>query len=117
MNQGELVEALRTFAEERDWGQFHTPKNLVMALTGEAGELAEIFQWLTPEESAAVMRDGPTAERVRDELADVYGYLLRLADVIGVSLDDALTHKMEKNAARYTVDAARGNARKAPHGE
>ena len=115
MDQSELTSALRKFADERDWEQFHTPKNLVMALTGEAGELAEVFQWLTPAESASVMDDAAAAERVRDELADIYGYLLRLADVLGVSLDEALQQKMEKNAARYTIDASRGNARKAPH--
>jgi dCTP diphosphatase len=98
-----LQDQLRQFAAERDWEQFHTPKNLVMALTGEAGELTEIFQWLTPEESAAVMADPGRATAVRDELADVLAYLLRLADVLGVDIEQALTDKMVKNAVKYPV--------------
>ena len=96
-----LQDRLREFAAQRDWEQFHTPKNLVMALTGEVGELNEIFQWLTPEESAAVMADPARATAVRDELADVLAYLLRLADVLGVDIDQALTDKMVKNSAKY----------------
>ena len=105
---------LRDFAGERDWEPFHTPKNLVMALVGEVGELAEIFQWLTPGEASRVMLDQSEAEHVHDELADVLAYLLRLADVLGVDLEAALTAKMIKNARKYPADAARGNAKKAP---
>ena len=79
--------ALRQFAHDRDWDQFHTPKNLAMALSGEVGELLAIFQWLTPEESTAIMGTGK-AQHVRDELADVLIYTLRLADVLDV--DDIL---------------------------
>jgi len=92
---------LREFAAERDWEPFHTPKNLAMALSGEAGELTEIFQWLTPAESSAVMTDPAQAVQVRDEIADVFAYLLRLADVLGVDLETALTEKMVKNAVKY----------------
>jgi NTP pyrophosphatase (non-canonical NTP hydrolase) len=81
----ELQLRIREFARERDWEQFHTPKNLAMALSGEVGELVEIFQWLTPEEAAAVM-ESPRAGDVEDELADVVIYLLRLADVLGERL-------------------------------
>ncbi len=107
-----LREQLREFAAERDWGQFHTPKNLVMALTGEVGELAELFQWLTPAESAGIMADQVRATQVRDEIADVLAYLLMLADVLGVDAERALTDKMIKNAAKYPVQASRSKAAK-----
>jgi len=81
---------LQQFAVERDWEQFHTPKNLVMALAGEVGELMELFQWLTPEESLRIMSSVRRAAQVRDEIADVFGYVLRLADVLGIDLEDAL---------------------------
>ncbi len=103
---------LRDFAAERDWEQFHTPKNLVMALTGEVGELSELFQWRTEQESAQVMADPELAEAVRDEIADVLAYLLRLADVLGVDPESALIAKIAKNAAKYPVDAARSVATK-----
>jgi NTP pyrophosphatase (non-canonical NTP hydrolase) len=108
-----LRDHLRAFAAARDWEQFHTPKNLVMALSGEVGELTEIFQWLTPEESATVItRSSARAEHVREELADIFGYLLRLADVLDVDLVSALASKIEANARRYPVDQSRGSARK-----
>lgn len=97
----DLQGQLREFAAERDWEHFHSPKNLVMALVGEVGELTELFQWLTPEESARVMDDPAAAGNVRDELADVLAYLLRLSDVLGVDLEQALTAKIIKNAAKY----------------
>src|SRR5258708_39314710 len=105
-----LQRQLRDFAVERDWEQFHTPKNLVMALAGEVGELMEIFQWLTPAQSADIMADPAQAAGVRDEVADVFAYLLRLSDVLGVDLAAALTDKMAKNAVKYPVDTARGVA-------
>ncbi|SFQ72866.1 NTP pyrophosphatase, house-cleaning of non-canonical NTPs [Amycolatopsis arida] len=82
--------ALAEFVVRRDWQQFHTPKNLAMALAGEAGELLELFQWLTPEQAAQIMHTPEQAERVRHELADVLSYLLRLADVLEVDLAAAL---------------------------
>jgi dCTP diphosphatase len=100
----DLQQQLREFAAERDWEPFHSPKNLVMALAGEVGELTELFQWLTPEESARVMADEERAGSVRDELADVLAYLLRLADVLAVDIEEALAAKMIKNAAKYPVD-------------
>lgn len=89
------------FAETRDWGRYHTPKNLAMALTAEASELAEIFQWLTPEESAEVMSDPDKAFRVRDEVADVLAYLLQLAGACGVDVLQALAEKIERNEVRF----------------
>ncbi|KWW99816.1 nucleotide pyrophosphohydrolase [Carbonactinospora thermoautotrophica] len=109
----ELQRRLREFADARDWHQFHTPKNLVMALSGEAGELTEIFQWLTPEQSATVMADPGMAARVRDEAADVFAYLLRLADVLGIDLAAALADKIRRNEERYPVERSRGRADKA----
>lgn len=108
----ELTEALRTFAAEREWQPYHTPKNLIMALTGELGELAEIFQWLEPDQCVVAMADSATRKHIEEELADVFGYLLRLADVLGVSLSDALVAKMESNASRYSIERSRGNALK-----
>ena len=105
-----LQRQLRDFAAERDWEQFHSPKNLVMALAGEVGELTEIFQWLTPDESARVMT--AAAGRVREELADVLAYLLRLADVLDVDLEAALAEKIVKNAVKYPAETARSVATK-----
>lgn len=110
MNISDVQSQLREFAQARDWEQFHSPKNLAMALTGEVGELNEIFQWLTPEQSVAVMADERSAERVRHELADVLAYALRLADVLGVDLDTAIREKLALNGQRYPADLAKGNA-------
>ncbi|MDI1454255.1 nucleotide pyrophosphohydrolase [Streptomyces sp. ATE26] len=107
-----LQQALAQFAVEREWEEFHTPKNLAMALAGESGELLEIFQWLTPEQSAQVMQDGERAAEVREEMADVLAYLLRLADVLDVDLEVALTEKIEVNRRKYPVHLARGRADK-----
>ena len=108
----ELQDMLQEFATERDWDQFHNPKNLVMALVSEVGELAEIFQWLSPSDSQSAMSVESTATHVREELADVFGYVIRLADVLGVNLADALGSKIALNADRYPIDSARGNTTK-----
>lgn len=97
----ELEQVLRKFAEDRDWTRFHSPKNLAMAVAGEVGELVEIFQWLTEDQSASVARDPTTARAVRDELADVLIYLVRLASVLEVDLDEAVVAKLRSNAERY----------------
>lgn len=107
-----LQAQLRTFAKERDWEKFHTPKNLVMALSGEVGELTELFQWLTPEESQAIMHSEKTAESVRDEIADVIVYCFRICDVLGIDPWQAIQKKMAKNAAKYPVHLAKGSAAK-----
>ena len=107
-----LRKKLRKFVREREWEQFHTPRSLLLALIGEMGELAELFQWLTDEQASELMQDPKLAARVRDEMADVFGYLLRLADVIGVDLGEALEAKIRLNAVRYPAHLARGNARK-----
>jgi dCTP diphosphatase len=110
----DLSTALRQFADDRDWGQFHTPKNLAMALVAEVGELVEHFQWLTPTQSVDVMTDSDKAKQVSDELADVLIYLVRFADVLGVDLLAATARKMTENARRYPPERARGSAEKAP---
>ena len=107
-----LSAALADFATERDWNQYHSPKNLVMALTGEVGELCEIFQWLSEEASRSIATQPETATAVREELADVTLYLVRLASVLGVDLNEAVTHKLQKNAANYPVEKAHGSHKK-----
>lgn len=105
-----LQQRLRVFAADRDWERFHTPKNLAMALAAEAGELLEIFQWLTPEEAAAVGGNDERAAAARNELADVAIYLLRLADVLGVDLTAAVEAKVDRNEQRYPAERVRGRA-------
>lgn len=92
---------LREFAFERNWQPFHTPKNLSTALTVEAAELAEIFQWMTPAESLAAHLDPVTKERIADEVADVLLYLLQLADHCSIDLPSAVANKLVKNAAKH----------------
>lgn len=101
MSLEDLRDALRKFAAARDWDSYHTPKNLVMALSGEVGELTDLFQWLTPEEAANAMRDPELAWHVRDELADVMHYLVRLADKLDVDLIEAAFAKIERNEKRF----------------
>jgi NTP pyrophosphatase (non-canonical NTP hydrolase) len=101
-----LAARLREFAAERSWETYHTPKNLVMALSGEVGELTELFQWLTPEESVDAMSDRHRAAGVHDELADVFLYLVQLADVLGVDLMAAAHAKVDRNELRFPVESA-----------
>jgi NTP pyrophosphatase (non-canonical NTP hydrolase) len=98
-----LQRRLAAFAAARDWGQYHTPKNLAAALSVEAAELVEIFQWLTPEQSARVMADPRTAARVEDEVADVLAYLLQFCQVLGVDATAALAAKIDRNEERFPV--------------
>jgi dCTP diphosphatase len=105
-----LTDALRRFAAERDWAQFHSPKNLAAALTVEAAELLEHFQWLTEEQSRELPADARDA--VAQELADVFLYLLQLADKLGVDLLKAAEGKLKVNAQKYPVERSRGHSRK-----
>jgi len=104
----ELRDAMRRFAAERAWERFHTPKNLAMALSGEAGELIEHFQWLTAEESASL--PAPVREEVALEMADVLLYLVRLGDVLDIDLAEAARRKIAINAGRYPAEQVRGRA-------
>jgi NTP pyrophosphatase (non-canonical NTP hydrolase) len=102
--------ALREFADARDWDQFHSPKNLAMALSVEAAELLEHFQWLKDEESRQLQPN--ELNKVRDEMADVLLYLIRLADKLNIDVTKAAVQKMRLNKKKYPVDKARGNSRK-----
>lgn len=102
------AQALREFAEAREWAQFHSPKNLVMALSGEVGELNEVFQWMTEADSFNAASSEATAKAVREEIADVALYLIRLSDVLGIDLNEAVSSKLATNAAKYPVDLSRG---------
>ena len=106
----EIQRAIETFVRERDWEQFHSPKNLVMALSVECAELVEHFQWSSEDASRAP----PPAEleAIGDEIADVFVYLSRVAQVLHVDLLDVVTRKMAKNAAKYPVDRVRGSPKK-----
>jgi dCTP diphosphatase len=106
----ELRERVRRFAAARDWDQFHSPKNLAMALSVEASELVEEFQWLTEEQSRNL--DPERRERVRLEAADVFIYLLRIADKLGIDLIQAANDKMVLNEQKYPADRVRGDSRK-----
>lgn len=106
----QLMRRLRDFALEREWDQFHSPKNLAMALTGEAGELAAEFQWLTEQESKAL--DAETLERVKAEAGDVLLYLIRLADKLQIDLVEAANAKISINEQRYPADMVRGKSKK-----
>ena len=101
----ELQRRLVAFAAARDWGQYHTPKNLAAALSVEASELLEIFQWLTPEQSARIMDEPGQAHRVIDEVADVLAYLLQFCAELGIDPLRALAAKIERNEERFPVPA------------
>lgn len=107
----QLNARLLAFARERDWEQFHSPKNLAMALAGEAGELLEHFQWLTEQQSAELSAE--KKRQVAHELADILNYLVRLAERLDIDLLAAADEKIAINAARYPADKVRGDARRA----
>ena len=106
----DLTQRLRDFAAERDWDQFHSPKNLAMALVAEAGELAAEFQWLT--EAQSQTPDAPHRARIEAECADVLNYLLRLSDKLGIDLIAAAHAKIDANARRYPAEKVRGSSKK-----
>jgi dCTP diphosphatase len=111
MNELEgLRDALRDFADARDWNQFHSPKNLAMALAAESGELLEIFQWLTEEQSRAL--DAKAQARATEEIADILLYLVRLGDQLGIDPAAAARNKLVENGRKYPVEKARGKATK-----
>ena len=110
MNIKQIQEQLSEFASDRDWEQFHTPKDLTMALSVEASELVEIFQWLTPEQSSNL--NDKQMNAVNEEVADVAIYLLRLCDVLDINLSDVVENKIKVNGEKYPVDLSKGNAKK-----
>ena len=107
----DLKASAARFCDERDWGQFHNPKDLAIGIASEAGELLEIFRFKTSEEVGELML-GHRMEDVRDELADVLYFLLRFSQVTGIDLSAALEDKLAKNALRYPADKVRGDNRK-----
>jgi NTP pyrophosphatase (non-canonical NTP hydrolase) len=102
----ETITRIRKFRDDRDWKQFHDPKNLAVSISIEAAELLELFQWKTADEATRYAAENK--ERVSEEIADVAIYLVELADVVGIDLKQAIEDKLEKNAKKYPVDKARG---------
>jgi len=109
-NLNDLKQRIRDFAEARDWDQFHSPKNLSMALSAEVAEIVEHFQWLTEEQSKNLPKN--KLDEVETELADTLIYLIRLADKLDIDLLKAAQSKIELNEQKYPVDKAKGNAKK-----
>ena len=112
MELNEFQTEVAQFAKKRDWEKFHTIKNLVLALVGEAGELASVVQWLDPVDKEFLDKNLGIRQDLADELADVFIYLLRIADVAGIDILKASEEKMQKNSERYTIDKSFGNAQK-----
>jgi len=108
----EIKARVMAFAREREWGQFHSPKNLSMALAAEAGELMEHFLWATTEDSRRIATDPAKRARIADELADVVIYAVEFANATGLDLSAAIEAKMAANAVKYPVEKARGKADK-----
>lgn len=107
-----LEDAIGKFVSDRDWDQFHSVKNLAMALSVESSELLEIFQWMKEEDSNLVRNDASTISKVEDELADIFYFLILLSKKTGVDLDTALRKKLIKNAEKYPVERSRGHSKK-----
>ena len=105
-----LQDALRSFSAAREWEKFHTPKNLAMAISGEAGELLEVFQWLTDEQSVTLADSETDRTSIGHELADILIYVARLADVLDIDLDEAVGTKLHINEARYPIHLSKGNS-------
>ena len=103
---------LREFAVARDWEQFHSVRNLILALVGEVGELAAEFQWISDDDIAKALQDSDKRESVGSEIADVFIYLLRLSDITGIDLPEELKKKLAINEERYPADKAKGSAAK-----
>jgi dCTP diphosphatase len=108
----ELKARVLAFVRERDWEQFHTPKNLSMALAAEAGELMEHFLWATPEQSRAIAAEAAKRSKIADELADVVIYALEFANITGLDVAAAIEAKMAANAQKYPVEKSRGRSEK-----
>ncbi len=112
MNLPAIQKKLAKFAEERDWDQFHSPKNLTMGLAAEAAELLEIFQWLTEEQSKDIVKNEKEMVLVSEEIADVFIYLVRLADKLDIDIEENVNRKMKVNEKKYPVHLSKGNATK-----
>ncbi len=108
----QLKARVALFRDARNWKQFHNPKDLAASISIEANELLELFQWKTPEEVDALLRDARKREDVQDELADIVVYCLSAADQMGIDLSDAIAAKLKKNEEKYPVDKSFGNNKK-----
>jgi len=111
----ELKDKIKSFVKERDWEQYHSPKNLSMSLAIEVAELMEIFQWLTIEQSKEVAIDPVQKEKIQDEIADIAVYLLNLCNVLDVDISDAIIAKLKKNEKKYPAELVKGKSRKYTH--
>jgi NTP pyrophosphatase (non-canonical NTP hydrolase) len=112
LNLTELQDQLNRFSKERDWDQFHTVKNLLMALSVEVSELVEIFQWLTPDEAGEIKNNPELKLKAQEEVADVFIYLMRVISKLEIDLPHAIEDKMKKNALKYPVELSKGLATK-----
>lgn len=110
MDLDQIQSRIREFRDERDWMQFHNPKNLAISVVLEATELLEHFQWKSPEQSEA--HSIKARDEIADEIADVAVYLIELADNLGIDLERAILGKLEKNAAKYPIEKAKGSSKK-----
>ncbi len=112
MDLKKLQEKVIQFRDERDWKQFHNPKDLALSINIEAGELAELFQWKTNEEIREVLKDPKKLQELKYELADVMIYCLDLAEETGIDLEKAILEKLEQNSKKYPVEKSKGSAKK-----
>ena len=110
MDIEQIKKVIQTFSDDRDWDKYHSPKNLVMALSGEVGELNEIFQWLTEEESKNLSRNG--LQQTKEEVADIAIYLLKICMKLDINLEEAILEKMKINEEKYPVDKVKGKFKK-----
>jgi NTP pyrophosphatase (non-canonical NTP hydrolase) len=107
-----LLDQIQQFSEDRDWAQFHTPKNLILAISAEVGELSEVIQWKSDVEIADYLLTPEGKKRISEEIADIAIYLIRLCQQQGLSFVKILDEKIENNAKKYPIEKAKGNARK-----
>lgn len=112
INVEKLNDIVQKFAEDRDWNQFHSIKNLSMALSVETSELVEIFQWLKEEDSNLVKNKAELKAKVEEEIADIFIYLMRIAVKSEIDIESSVLKKIEKNSLKYPVDKSKGNAKK-----
>ncbi len=112
VNLEALTQKINAFAVERDWDQFHSIKNLSMALSVEASELLEIFQWMTEKDSNLIVPETKNYQKVKEEVADIFIYLLRIAGKMNLDLEKIALEKLKANGEKYPVELARGNSKK-----
>jgi dCTP diphosphatase len=112
MDTNAIASLLRQFAKERDWDQFHTPKNLATSISVESAELLEIFQWTRGQEDWSSLKDPDLKERIENEVADVLLYIIRFADLGGINLENALRKKIAINAKKYPIERSKGSDKK-----